>query len=208
MTKQIEMKVGLCIDWETTGATWGGDSSIDFQGIEIAAIVFNAQTFEPIEKLKRYVKFNSTRYKWKDEAEKIHGLSREFLEEHGLPQEDVAIELATLILKYWGPKSKVLFLGHNPKFDIRFTNQLLNTIDIEFSVEASGKFESQIEVFHVILDTSALGYITFGLYKSDLLFEKIGFDTRGKHDAMQDAEQTLETCRVIRSLVEIAMEPT
>jgi DNA polymerase III epsilon subunit-like protein len=206
--KQIPFQVGLCIDWETSGARFGDDSSKYYQGIEFGAIVFNAKTFEPIEKLKLYVKYDEAKYGadgWSEDAVKIHGLTREFLDQNGVTQEEAAIALAELILKYWGPDTKVLFLGHNPEFDRRFTNQLLNTIGIEFSIEPSGKFDSRIEIFHVMLDTSALGYITLGLYKSDLLFEKIGFTDRGEHDALQDAEQTLMTCKVIRQLVEIGL---
>lgn len=203
-TKQLNIEFGLCLDWETTGADFGKDSSLRYQGIEFGAIIFNAKTFEPIEKLKLYVKFNPDKYVWTEGAQKIHGLTVEFLEANGVTQEEAATQLAELILKYFGT-SRVLFLGHNPEFDRRFTNQLLNSIDIEFSVENSGKFDSQIEVFHVVLDTSALGYIAFGIYKSDLLFEKIGFPARGDHDALADAEQTLETCAAVRALIQVAL---
>lgn len=205
-TKQQEIALGLAIDWETSGATWGGDSSKDYQGLSFGAIVFNAKTFEPIEKLYLEIKFDESKYKWSDGAQKIHGMTREYLEQNGVTQEEAATSLAELILKHWGPDSKVLFLGHNPEFDRRFTNQLLNTIGIEFSVEASGNFESRIDVFHVVLDTSALGFITMGLYKSDLLFEKMGFDDRGDHNALQDAEQTLETCKMIREIFKSVIE--
>ena len=202
--KQLDFKFGLCIDWETSGAIWGGDSSKEFQGISCGAIVFDVKTFDPVEELYLEIKHNP-KWKWSDEAEKIHGLSREYLEQNGVTQEEAAMALAELILKYWGTDSKVMFLGHNPEFDRRFTNQLLNEIDIEFSVEASGKFDSRIDVFHVVLDTSALGFITLGLYKSDLLFEKIGFEERGDHNALDDARQTLMTCKVIRELVQSAL---
>jgi DNA polymerase III epsilon subunit-like protein len=202
--KQLDFKVGLCIDWETSGAIWGGDSSKEFQGISCGAIVFDVKTFDPVEELYLEIKHNP-KWKWSDEAEKIHGLSREYLEQNGVTQEEAAMALAELILKYWGTDSKVMFLGHNPEFDRRFTNQLLNEIDIEFSVEASGKFDSRIDVFHVVLDTSALGFITLGLYKSHLLFEKIGFEERGDHNALEDARQTLMTCKVMRELVQGAL---
>jgi hypothetical protein len=203
--KQLDFEFGLCIDWETSGAIFGGDSSSKFQGLSFGAIVFNAKTFEPIEKLYLEIKFDDSKWAWSESAEKIHGMSVEYLAQHGVSQEEAAMALAELILKYWGTDSKVLFLGHNPEFDRRFTNQLLNQIGIEFSVEASGKFDSRIDVFHVVLDTSALGFITMGLYKSDLLFEKIGFEERGDHNALADAEMTLQTCQAIRALVEIGL---
>jgi DNA polymerase III epsilon subunit-like protein len=144
------------------------------------------------------------KYKWSDDAQKIHGLTREFLLEKGVSQEEAAIDLASLILKYFGPDSKVMFLGHNAGFDISFTAQLLSAIEIGFSVEKP-KFESWIQLHHVILDTAALGFMTLGLFKSELLFERIGFEARGEHNALTDAEQTLMTCAAIKQLVEIGL---
>ncbi len=205
-TVQQTPQFGLCIDWETSGSSWGGDSSKDHQGISFGAIVFKTADFSPVEKLYMKVKFKADKYRWTEEAEKIHGLSIAHLEEHGVQQEEAAVALAELILKYWGPDSKVMFLGHNPQFDLRFTNQLMQSIDIEFSVEKQTELSSWIQVHHVVLDTSATGFITFGLFKSDLLFEKIGFEERTEHNALTDAEQTLQTCAVIRQIMKEALE--
>lgn len=203
--KQVTPQYGLCIDWETTGSVFGGDSSIDYQGIQFGAIVFSTKDFSPIEKLKVDIKFDDTKFKWSKEAEAIHGITREYLDEHGISQEEAAGMLLELILKYWGPNSKVMFLGHNPEFDRRFTNQLTMALDVEFSVERKTKSEGWIQLHHVLLDTSAAGFITMGLYKSDLLFEAMGFADRGSHDALQDAEQTLSTCANIRLLINEAL---
>lgn len=199
-------KFGLCLDWETSGAVFGGDSSKDHQGITFGAIVFNTGDFTAVEKLYVEIKFDEAKYKWTESAEKIHGKSREYLAEHGMSQEDAAIKLAELILKYWGPDSKVMFLGHNPGFDIRFTAQLMAVVEIEFSVERSTSFSSWIQLHHVVLDTSAAGFITMGLFKSDLLFDKIGFPERGDHNALTDAEQTLDTCAALQALVKLGEE--
>jgi DNA polymerase III epsilon subunit-like protein len=204
MKKQLTPEFGLCIDWETSGAAFGKDSSKSFQGISFGAIVFRTDDFSPVEKLYRMVKFDETKWTWSDEAEKIHGLSREKLASEGVDSAEAAADLAEMILKYFG-NTKVMFLGHNPEFDRRFTNQLLLNIGIEFSTERITESEGWIEVHHVMLDTSALGMITLKLFKSDLLFEKLGFAERGAHNALQDAEQTLETCAAIRQLVQLGL---
>lgn len=205
MAKQKTPKYGLAIDWETSGATWGGDSSKEYQGLSFGAIVFNTSDFSPVEELYRVIKFKPDRYKWSPEAAAIHGMSVDFLERTGISQEDAAVDLAELILKYWGPDSKVMLLGHNTEFDRRFTNQLLNSIEIEFSVEKETRLSSWVQVHHVVLDTSSLGFITLGLYKSDLLFEKIGFEARGDHNALDDVRMTLQTAAAIKQLVTIAL---
>lgn len=204
-TKQKVPRFGLCIDWETSGSVWGGDSSKEYQGVSFGAIVFETETFEPVEKMYRTVRFNGERYKWSDDAQKIHGLSREYLNEHGKTQQEAAIDLADMILKYWGTDSKVMFMGHNAEFDRRFTNQLLNTIEFEFSVEKQTSFPCWIQLHHVILDTSPIGFVNVGLFKSDLLFDRMGFTERGEHNALDDAEQTLGTAKIMRELVNLGL---
>lgn len=195
---------GLCLDWETSGADFGQDSSINYQGVTFGAIIFNTADFSEVETIYREIKFDETRYKWSTEAEAIHGKSREYLAEHGVHAEEAAVDLIEFIAKYFAG-GKVMFLGHNPEFDRRFTNQLVKNIDFEFSIEKEPGERHQIEVHHVMLDTSAAGFITVGLYKSDLLFERMGFPERGAHNALDDARMTLQTCAVLKQLVGIAL---
>lgn len=204
-TKQITPRFGLCLDWETSGATWSGDSSIEYQGLTFGAVVFDVETLEPVKTLYCEIKFDESKYKWADSAEKIHGKSREYLAQHGISQEEAAELLGGLILEYFGT-GKVMFMGHNANFDIRFTNQLMQVIGIEFGVERKTEAAGWIEVHHVVLDTSGMGFIALGLYKSDLLFDAIGLEERGEHNALTDALYTLQTANAIRQLVKIAME--
>ena len=199
---------GICIDWETSGADFGTDSSLKYQGLTFGAIIFSTKDFTPVKKLYCEIKFNSGKVKndfqWSEGAEKIHGKTREYLEKNGVTMEDAAIQLLELIVTYVGDQ-KVLFLGHNAGFDIRFTAQLLREIGVEFSIERVTNLETWVEIHHVVLDTSALGLITLGIFKSDLLFEKIGFEKRKEHNALNDAEMTLDTAAAIRMLVQGAL---
>lgn len=204
-TKQITPKFGLCLDWETSGATWGGDSSIDYQGLTFGAVVFDTETLEPVKTLYCEIKFDGEQYKWSEDAERIHGKSREYLEENGVTQEEAAHQLAELILEFFGT-GKVMFMGHNAGFDIRFTNQLMQVLDIEFSVERKTNAKGWIEVHHVVLDTSSIGFVALGLYKSDLLFDAIGLEERAEHNALTDALYTLQTANAIRQLVTATLE--
>lgn len=194
MTSQTTPQFGLCIDWETSGANFGEQgSAIEFQGLSIGVVVFDLKTLSPVETLYKEIKFDSTKYKWQDYAESIHGMSREYLEEHGVTQEEAAIDVASLILKYFDPQKPILFLGHNREFDISFTKQLLEPFDLMFKIH------------HVVLDTAGIGLITMGFYKSNLLFESLGFEARGKHNALEDALMTLESCQRIRMLINSAL---
>jgi len=188
-------KFGLAIDWETSGADWGNPmgSHIKYQGLSFGAIVFNADDFSEVDRLYCEIQFDESKYGWQESAAKIHGLTREYLNENGIPREEAAILLAELILKYFGT-DEVMFLGHNIGFDIGFTDQLL------------GDYGITIKKHHVKVDTSSAGYIMTGRYKSDQLFSFFGFDARNAHNAMQDVEMTLEVCRILRAFGEFAAE--
>jgi DNA polymerase III epsilon subunit-like protein len=197
-------KFGLMIDWETTGADFGQDSSINYQGISFGAIVFDLQTFEPVEELYREIKFNAEKYKWTDSAEKIHGLSREHLAEKGVDSEEALADLIEMMIKYWPPgffattgvepTSKVLLAGHNKGFDMDFTNQLFvdNGMEIAFH--------------HVGLDTTMIAFATIGEYKSDIVFNLLGgVNKRDLHNALEDARATLTVLRTVRQVFMIGM---
>lgn len=199
MVKQITPTFGLCLDWETSGSTWGGDSSILNQGISFGAVVFDTKTFSPIETIYHLVKFDSSKYQWSKEAEAIHGITQAKLEAEGISQEDAADSLINLILKYWMPEDEVMFLGHNAPFDISFTNQLTQSIGIQFGGILQ-EDAPQIKLHHVVLDTAGAGFITTGFHKSDLLFDLFGLETRSSHNALQDALMTLKVCANLKSI--------
>lgn len=188
-------KFSLAIDWETTGSNFGGDSSIDYQGISFGAAIFDMETFEPVETLYRELHFDDTKYKWTEAAEKIHGLSQEHLNTKGVPREEALADLLDLILRYIGAESKICFLGHNVDFDIAFTLQLAN----DFGVE--------LKVHHVKLETSGAAMIAIGKYKSNDVFEFFTGKVRdGSHNALDDALMALETARNMRALMTAALE--
>ena len=198
-TTQQTPKYVLFVDWETTGALFGGDSTVDYQGISIGAVVADAATWEEVDSFYTLVKFDGSKYKWTDQAEKIHGLSREKLEAEGLSQPDAATAFLEFLFPYFGT-SKIMFGGHNEEFDRRFTNQLMNSAGIEFSIENTNTQEIHIPVHHVTLNSASLGFAAFGLYKSNLLFEAVGNEARGEHNALEDARQSLSVFRLVNGI--------
>jgi DNA polymerase III epsilon subunit-like protein len=196
----------LCLDWETSGASWNEPSHKNHQGISIGAIVADRDTLEPIDKLYIEIKFNP-KYKWSPEAEKIHGLSREYLEKNGVTQEEAAVLFLEFISKYWEPDEVIKFIGHKPDFDIGFTDQLVNTVEFEFAQSAERKFKNYnlIKLNLMVIDTSALGFILLNENKSNDIFEAMGFEKRADHNALQDAEFTLGACAVMREIFKMGM---
>jgi DNA polymerase III epsilon subunit-like protein len=188
-------KFGCLIDWETSGSTFGGDSSIEHQGISFGVAIFDTTTFEPVETLYRELHFDDSKYKWTDAAEKIHGLSREHLTTAGVSREDGLADLMELFLKYFPPGSKILMAGHNVGFDMDFTNQLFADFGIEISFH------------HVTIDTSGLAFALTGEYKSDIVFELLGgVNKRDLHNALEDALATLTVLRNVRQIFERGLQ--
>jgi DNA polymerase III epsilon subunit-like protein len=184
---------GLLLDWETTGSNFGGDSSIDYQGITFGGVVFDTTTYEELDSIYCELQFDDTKYKWTDGAEKIHGKSREYLAEHGIPREEGLAQLLELLLKHWAPGSKILMAGHNVGFDNDFTAQLFRDHEME------GEFRPH----HVVVDTSGIAFVLTGEYKSDIVFELLGgLGERKEHNALEDARATLAVLRNVRQIFE------
>ena len=182
----------LAIDCETTGINFkSNDPSVGQQALSWGLIVADTLTFTPIEKLYLEVKWNDTSKKFRNHdpsygkyAEKIHGLSLDYLEKTGIEEEDAVIEIVSLILKYWGPDTCVHTLGHN-----------VHLFDMPFLRSTCARYGIPIKFGNRHIDTSSIGLCTVGAYDSDSLFEAHGFEDRKDHNAMTDIEQTLEVAR-------------
>lgn len=187
----------LFVDAETSGLSFNGidptinpDTGETFQAVSFGLVVASAKTLEPIEKLYVEIKWNGEST-WSKEAEKVHGLSLAYLEENGVTEEDAVVEIAELILKYWGPESPVCLGGHNvATFDKFFLDRLLRKHGIAM------RFGSKT------IDTNAIGFATFGTHNSDDLFSVVGLPDRDpeKHNALTDAENALHAVRTVRQL--------
>lgn len=197
-------KYGICCDWETTGADFNQDSSVNYQGISFGFIVFDLATFEEVDSLYRELKFDATKYKWTDAAEKIHGISREHLEANGVTRDEALGDLIEMMIKYWPPgffatkgnepDSKILLAGHNKSFDMDFTAQLFRDHDLELAFH------------HVGMDSTMIAFAVSGEYKSDVVFELFAdLNTRDKHNALEDARASLSVLRNIRQIFTLGL---
>lgn len=192
----------LAADCETSGLFFNQDDpSFDSktgeycQSVSWGLVVADANTLKPVEELYLEIKWDKKSF-WSPKAEAVHGLSKEYLDANGVESWEAVERIGNLILKYWGPKNSVRLLGHNvATFDLWFLKRLMRSEGIELS------FGNR----HV--DTSSIGYATFGTYTSDELFEAVGFPPRDptKHNALTDAKHALDTVRIVRSIFNSAL---
>lgn len=186
----------LVVDFETSGIALGCDDAsynpstgATYQAVSVGLIVVNAQTLKPIDELYVEIKWDGVST-WNDRAQEVHGLSREYLEANGMSTSDAVIEVADLILNHWGPTGNVVLMGHNvATFDLWFLKRLLRSEGIEV------RFSNRT------LDSNGLGFSVFSTYNSDDLFEQIGcVRDPTKHNALEDAKQSLQVFRMVRTL--------
>lgn len=192
----------LAMDCETTGINFDGDDPSDgYQAISWGIIVADAETLKPCKKLYVEIKWNeeSKLARVKDptygkRAESIHGLTYEYLEEHGVSEQEAVEQIGSVILEFFGD-GNIHTLGHNVvSFDLWFLKRIFRKFGIYL------KFGAR----HI--DTNSLGFVNFGTYTSDQLFNAIGLDERDKHDASEDVAMELEAARRMRIVFQSALE--
>lgn len=175
---------GLAIDWETSGYSYP-DYASKHQGISFGAIVFDVKTLDPIESLYREIKFDGSKYEWSEGAQKVHGLSREHLVANGVTQEQAALELCNMIVKY-SADGDIILLGHRVYFDKAFTQQL---------TESQGIY---LNYHPIMFDSCSMGTLLLEASKSDEVFSLMGLPPRGAHNSLEDITYTLASIKKMK----------
>lgn len=194
-------KYVLAVDVETSGMAYAqhsDDPSINpktgdvYQVVSIGLIVADTATLKPVEELYLEIKWDGEST-WSPEAEKVHGLSKSYLEKHGVDRATAVEEIGNLVVKYWGLDVPICLLGHNvATFDLWFFKRLMRSEGIYL------RFGNRY------LDSASVGLAAFGTFNSDDLFEVVGCDLRdpSKHNALEDARNALTAVRTVRQLFE------
>jgi DNA polymerase III epsilon subunit-like protein len=183
----------VSIDCETSGynkkaivSPYEGDIATGYQAVSWGLVISTPDTFKPIDQLYVEVKWNG-KAKWSPKAEQVHGLSKEYLEENGVTEEEAAVDILEFLMKNLDISEPIYFLGQNaPSFDVIFFKDLLRRYDVKNIIVSSRCF-----------DTFALSAGTIQKYKSDSMFKKVGLKERKKHNSLEDALYALETYRRI-----------
>lgn len=194
----------LAMDCETTGLctncddpTRNLDTGEYHQSVSWGLIVADSTTLKKVAEKYVEIKWNQKSKNqqeenpaWGTRAEQIHGLKRDYLEKNGITEEQAVEEIANeIILPYWGPDGNIRCLGHNVHtFDMPFFRDMFRRVGIPLS------FGNR----HY--DTNSIGFATFNTFNSDDLFDAVGFEKRGDHNALVDAEQALEVTRIVRKI--------
>ena len=177
----------LAIDCETTGLCFTNDSPVfkeatgeRHQTVSWGVIVANAHTLKPIEELYVEIKWNdeSIKQRKKDSkfgthAEKIHGLTKSYLDKNGVTEVEACEQIGSLLVKHWGPTNNVITLGHN-----------VHTFDMPFMRDMFRRHEIELKFANRHVDTNSVGFVDWTTYNSDDLFRAVGFEDRAIHSKL------------------------
>lgn len=192
-------KYVLAVDVETSGMAYAQSSDDPsynprtgetYQVVSIGLVVADAATFRPVEELYLEIKWDGEST-WSKEAEQVHGLSKQYLEEHGVDRATAVEAIGNLVVSYWGFDVPICLLGHNvATFDLWFFKRLMRSEGVHL------RFGNRY------LDSASVGLATFGTFNSDDLFAAAGFPERdpSKHNALDDAKMALASVRLVKEL--------
>lgn len=197
----------LGIDCETTGICFQNYDNNEnpvfnpttgerHQALSWGVMVLDASTFKPVEEpIYLEVKWNNNSIRQRKmnssfgkPAEKVHGLSYEYLEQNGMEEEEAVVTIGEMILKYFA-SSPVKLLGHN-----------VHLFDKEFLADMFKRYEVDISFGNRHYDSASLGFGTVGAWTSDDLFKTFGFNERKDHNALEDIRMTAEVFRLTKLL--------
>ena len=181
----------LVIDCETSGLNFdhsNPDITDGYQSVSWGLIVSDMKTMLPLDELYVEIKWDGVS-KWHFKAEKTHGLSKAYLEEHGMEEEEAAITIAQFIGTHFEVDETIVCMGHNvARFDIPFLKKLMLKYDFPFAIS------------HRCLDSSSLAAMTIGTFTSQAMFDELGINRGDVHNALEDSRATLQACRIIRKM--------
>lgn len=186
----------LFIDVETSG--YDQNNMMDrsgngtFQMTSLGAIVVNANTLKELDSF--YIEF---RYiegcAWSESAERIHGLSKAYLEENGSTYEDGFVQFTEFLVKHFDSSRAITLGGHN-----------VSTFDRHFLIKFFEHNDAAIQLSGHSIDSYTLGKVLLNANNSNELFEQVGIE-RGTHNALEDARASLKAARLVKKLYETAL---
>lgn len=195
MGSGIKMDRILAMDCETSGLNWDAGHSDKYgsviKGYQTVSwgLVAADMDFNPIAELYVEIKWDGIS-KWDQRAEEIHGLSKEYLEEYGMDEEEAIVTMVEFLMDNFNLDKPIYGLGHNAaSFDLPIFRELLHKYEIP-----------GIRFGHRAFDTFALSMGTVGELNSDALFKRVGLPVREGHNSLDDAKYALDTYRRINKL--------
>ena len=186
----------LFVDVETTG--YDQTNMMDRTGegkyemVSLGAIAANANSLKELGHFYTEI-IPSETVQWSAAAERIHGLSRDYLNEHGVSSEVAFTQFVEFLCKHFDPSYAITLGGHN-----------VATFDRHFIIRFFEHNDAEIRLSGHSVDSYTLGKVLLNANNSNELFEQVGID-RDTHNALEDARASLKAARLVKRLYETAL---
>lgn len=199
MSSQIKYILGM--DCETSGMAFASETSATnpdpsvnptangtYQSVSWGLVVCDMTTMRLVDELYVEIQWDGESL-WSSKAEKVHGLTKEYLQQHGKTSEDAACDIYDFIIKWWpDPKVAIPTMGHNiASFDHWFFRRLMS------------KFNLMPTLGNRVIDTNTIGIVCFNAYTSNELYELVGVK-RTSHNSLEDIKASWRVIKTTRSL--------
>lgn len=182
----------LVIDFET-----GGLEPKEHAITEVGIVVINGDTLKILEEYQSYIYPYDKKYD--QQALTATNISLKLLESKGKPAKEVCVAMEAVMQRHTARsfKDKLIWVGHNPLFDVGFCNDFLkqfskNSLEKYFTGQ---KFDSYFIPTH--FDTMTLARakwkrenIAGGSYSLTNVCQKSGIELSDAHGALNDTVAT------------------
>lgn len=187
----------IIFDFET-----GGLKGQKNPATEIAMLCITGDTLMEVGRYEAYIQ-PYLGYEYDQKALDFTGNSLEKLTKLGKPLEQVVKEIVTVV-KDWHNKTsathtkKPILVGHNPKFDIVFLQQIFKEAKLDMRTYFDGDEDFYGKYQASIIDTIWLSKLAFGgdetmtSYNLTSCVQKVGQSNFDAHKAMNDVIATKE----------------
>lgn len=178
----------IAMDTETSGAVFGNmqETVKQYQLLSVGLLLID-DSFNVHDELYVEFKVDDTK-RWSNEAQDVHGLTKEYLNQYGMNEEDALVKIGSFMAKYFDLSQQILVAGHRVDFDVHFIRGLFR------------KYEMDIFFDDRKIDLLPAAYITTGLIKSDDIFSVLLGNKRGSHNALEDIRLTVQAMKSIREI--------
>jgi len=203
------VKFYLVLDFETSGLLHEGA-----QPVELGAVLLDKKSLATLSEFQAYIRHDAERFTWSDEAEATHELSRETLEEHGVPMSDAWSAFVDWIGSWVNleARGEVMFCGHNLAFDLRFLQLMAGVDPLEEPLPPWACVTTRDTMqWAALVNQATIDGVGFHAapFKDDEtgfpsvslenVAKSLGLPTEGAHSALFDARMTAQVMAVILS---------
>ncbi|QCK15851.1 3'-5' exonuclease [Mangrovivirga cuniculi] len=172
----------IVLDTETTGLNTGTDKILSFGGIRI-----NRDRINVGDSLYLYI-ISDEESENKKQSAIVHGISKNEINQYGIPEKEAAIEIINFISNY-------TIIAHHASFDIAMLNKLIfNNLGIKIQNKVIDTVELALKK-----DFGRVHNIDYNpyMYSLDVLLKKYSIRPYDRHNALGDS---LLTARLFMKL--------